>query len=93
MLYQSSRPAIAKSGINRDEQTRENRPRSGNIQKLDHLELPRRHRHLINSVGSCDRRSFPGRVNSEDALDYTSVEKIGPNEGNKTYKKENIAVY
>lgn len=38
----------------------ENRPRSGNVQKLDHLDLPCRHRHIINSVGSRDSRSFPG---------------------------------
>ena len=69
MSYQSSRPAIAKSGINRDEQTRENRHRPVNVQKLDHVDLPRRHRHIINSVGSCDSRSFPGLVNSGDALD------------------------
>ena len=59
----------------------EDRSCSGNVEELDHVNLPCGHGNVIHAVGFCYGRGFTGRVRAEHAVYEGSVNEIAQDKG------------
>ena len=84
-------PHIGHRPVPRTHDGTENRTRAGNVQKLNHENLPSRKHHEIYSVGLCNggRRAVVG---AENTLHETSIEKIACNQRTQGNEKCNHTI-